>query len=1025
MRKLAVLWTGLLLLCMHTANAQKQVTGKVTDGKNGSPLSGVSVKVKGSSTGTATAADGTYTITIPKGLSSLIFSFIGFQDEELEVKGNYASIALGERTNNLNEVVVVGYGTTVKRDLASSVVKVKGSDVANTPVPNFNQALQGRAAGVFVEANNGKVGEGVKVRIRGQGSVNASNAPLYVVDGLPVNTGSLSGNALADINFNDVESFEVLKDAAATAIYGSRAANGVIIITTKKGKLGKPKFNVGVQYGSNKPTNKREFLNATEYVELFTEAAENSAKYNFNRAGNPYGYFDEQEAIDEVVGFVEGRFTRYSGHSDWTTLETNTDWQDQAFQDARVGSINASASGGSERTKYYVSGSYDNQDGILVGNNFDRLSGRVNLDQELSSKLKMGINMVLSSTKARRVPEDNEFSTPMQIVALSPLTPVRDTTGKLYDRPTATYYNPLIDVENAQFKSYTFRTIGNTYAQYNFTSNLFLRSEYGIDVQNQNDEEYYGTTTINGQGTNGFGRSTWLRNLRQNSNTYLNYRLELGDNHKIDATAGYAFEKGTARSTQVTGEQFASDALTTLANAGKITGGTSTLNEYALSSFFGRVNYKFKDRYLLGVSARQDGSSVFGIDKRYGFFPAVSAGWIISDEGFLKNAAKLSFLKLRASYGQLGNSLGFGNYSPQAAYVVGRYAGVSVLTPGRLGNTSFTWETSNQADIGLEFGFFKNRISGEIDVYQKRSAGDGKGFIFNLPVPATSGYTSYIANVGEIENKGLEISLNTVNFSTPKFQWSTNFNISFNKNKVLKIDGDQDTLSFNDGRYMNALIVGQSIGIHYGQKFAGVDPQNGDALFYRQDGKSTTSDYNEAGQFVVGDPNAKYFAGLTNTFSFKGIELSVLLQGVFDYDIVNGAAGYMSARADWFDNQTRDQLGRWQKPGDITNIPEARLNYYGDFSSPAVSTQYMEDGTYVRVKNVTLSYNLSPTMLNKFKLSSAKFYATAINLATITNYSGWDPEVNTDYRATNINQGGDFYAAPQIKSVVVGLNIGF
>ena len=351
MRKLAVLWTGLLLLCMQTAMAQKQVTGKVTDSKDGSPMTGVSVKVKGSSAGTSTAPDGTYTISIPKGLSTLVFSFVGFDDQELEVKGNTASISMGQRINNLNEVVVVGYGTTIKRDLASSVAKVKGSEVANTPVPNFNQALQGRAAGVFVEANNGKVGEGVKVRIRGQGSVNASNAPLYVVDGLPVNTGSISGNALADLNFNDVESFEVLKDAAATAIYGSRAANGVIIITTKKGKLGKPKFNVGAQYGSNSPTHKREFLNAAQYVELFTEAATNAAKYDFNQAGNPYGYGDEQEAIDEVVGFVERRFKRYSGYSDYTKLETNTNWQDEAFQDAQVGSINASASGGSDKTK--------------------------------------------------------------------------------------------------------------------------------------------------------------------------------------------------------------------------------------------------------------------------------------------------------------------------------------------------------------------------------------------------------------------------------------------------------------------------------------------------------------------------------------------------------------------------------------------------------------------------------------------------------------------------------------------------
>jgi TonB-linked SusC/RagA family outer membrane protein len=595
----------------------------------------------------------------------------------------------------------------------------------------------------------------------------------------------------------------------------------------------------------------------------------------------------------------------------------------------------------------------------------------------------------------------------------------------LYDRPTATYYNPLIDFENAEFNSYTFRNIGSVYGQYNFLKNLVFRTEFGLDIQNQNDEEFYGSRTINGQATAGFGRSEWLKNVRYTSNNYLNYDFTIGDKHEFDATAGFSFEKAESTSSNVTGEQFPSDNLRTLASAGKITGGTSSLSEYGLSSYFGRINYKFNQKYIIGLSARYDGSSVFGEDERYGFFPAASIGWIISEENFLSNSNVLSFLKLRASYGQLGNALGFGNYSAQPAYSVGRYAGVSVLAPNRLGNNTLTWETSNQFDAGLEFGFINGRITGEIDFYNKRSAGGGRGFIFNLPIPATSGYLSYLTNVGEIENTGIEVTVNTTNVSSKNFQWTSGINFSYNKNKVLKIDGDQDTLSFNDGRYMNALIVGQPIGVHYGQKFAGVDEQNGDALFFEQDGKTTTNDYNAAGQFVVGDPNPKFFAGFTNTFTYKALELSVLLQGVFDYDVVNGAAGYMSARADWFDNQTRDQLNRWRNPGDKTKVPEARLNYYGDFPSPGVSTQYMEDATYVRLKNVTLSYNIPSRIINKLKLGSARVYMSGVNLATITNYTGWDPEVNTDYRATNINQGGDFYAAPQIKSFVFGINLGF
>lgn len=1001
----------------------KLVTGRITDEKDGSPIAGATVAIKNSNVATTTDANGTFSIRAADN-AILVISYIGYAGAEVPVS-RAASIRLAPGANSLSEVVVVGYGQTVKKELTSSVTKVKGSEVANTPVPNFNQALQGRAAGVFVESNNGKVGEGVKVRIRGQGSINASNAPLYVVDGIPINTGSLSGNALADLNFNDVESFDVLKDAAATAIYGSRAANGVVLITTKKGRSGAPKFTVGLQYGNNKPTHKRGFLNAAEYIELLREAAVNTAKYHYNRAGNWRGYASEQAAINDMTTWIEGRFTRYSGYSDWRKLETNTNWEDLAFQDANVGAVDVSASGGNDRTRYYVSGSYNSQDGILFGNNFDRISGRINLDQQLSNKFKIGLNLSLARTNAKRVAEDNEFYTPMQIVALAPITPVRDLSGALYSTPTTTYYNPLIETEYSDYRSYTYRNIGAAFGQYDFSKNLFLRTEFGIDLSNQNDEEFYGSRSILGNATSGFGRSTWLRNTRYTTNTYANFKKSLNDLHSIDATLGFAFEKGSSRTTFTQGEQFPSDNLRSLDNAGKITDGGSSLTENAIESYFARVNYAFKSKYLLGVSGRYDGSSVFGVNKRYGFFPSVSAGWVISEENFLRNNATLSFLKVRASYGQLGNSLGFGSYAAQPAFVAGRYSGVSVLVPGRLGNSNLTWETSNQFDAGVELGFLRNRLTAEVDVYDKRSAKGNRGFIFNLPVPFTSGYGSYITNLGEIQNSGIELSINSTNIASRDFRWTSSFNIAYNKNKVLRIDGDQDTLSFNDGRYMNALIVGQPIGVHYGQKYAGVDPQNGDALYFKQDGKTTTNDYNEAGQFVVGDPNPKYFGGLTNTFSYKGIELSVLLQGVFDYDVVNGAAGFMSARADWFDNQTRDQLKRWTPNNRQTNVPEARINRFGDFASPGVSTQYMEDASYVRLKNVTLAYSLPAKWLSRVKLSSARVYITGINLATFTDYTGWDPEVNTDYRASNINQGGDFYAAPQIKSIVFGLNIGF
>ncbi len=1017
----------MLLSCLVLVNclsAQTRLSGRVLSQIDGTPVAGATVAVKNTSIATATDESGAYTLSAPA-RSTLVISYVGFRTFEVEAAGSNQVIRLQPGDNSLSEIVVVGYGQASKKELTSSVVKVKGAEIANTPVPNFNQALQGRAAGVFIESNNGKVGEGVKVRIRGQGSVNASNSPLYVVDGIPISTGSLSGNALADLNFNDVESFDILKDAAATAIYGSRAANGVILITTKKGRSGKPVFTVGTQYGTNDPTNKREFLNSAEYLELFREAATNTAKYHYNRAGNWRGYASEQAAINDMNTWVEGRFTRYSGFSDWKKLETNTNWEDLAFQEAKVGAIDVSASGGNEKTRFYISGSYNSQDGILFGNNFDRISGRMNLDQELTSKLRVGVNMSLARTNTKRVADDNEFYTPMQIVALAPITPVRNQTGALYSTPTTTYYNPLLEKEGSDYRSYSYRNIAAVYGQFNFLKNLYFRTEFGLDIQNQNDERFHGSSTLLGRSTNGYGSSAYFKNERYTTNNFFNYSTELGDDHELQGTAGFSFEKSVGRTTSTTGEQFPGNDLRGLVNAAKITGGSSSLSEFALASYFGRVNYKFKKRYLLGVSGRYDGSSVFGSSKRYGFFPAASAGWIISEENFMAGSNTLSFLKLRGSYGQLGNALGFGNYTAQPAYVAGKYSGQAVLVPGRLGNFDLTWETSNQTDIGLEFGLFKDRLTGEIDVYRKKSAGGGRGFIFNLPVPATSGYSTFITNVGEIENKGIEFSLNSTNVNNKNFKWTSSFNISRNNNKVLVIDGAQDTLSFNDGRYMNALMVGQSIGVFYGPKYAGVDPQNGDPLFYKQDDKTTTNNYNEAGNFVVGDPNAKWFGGFGNNFSYKGIELNVLFQGVFGYDIINGAAGFMSSSADWFDNQTRDQLKRWQKPGDVTVVPEARLNRFGDFASPSVSSQHIQSGSYVRLKNITLAYNIPARMLAKAKISTARIYATAVNLATFTKYTGWDPEVNTDYRAGNINQGGDFYAAPQIKSIVFGLNLGF
>ncbi len=990
----------------------KTVTGQVNDEK-GSPVAGASVTVKGTRTGTITNPDGKFSLSVSADAKTLEISAVGYETKEVTISGSPLNVFLQTRGSlDLDEVVVVGYGSKIKRDLTGNISRIKASDVANTPVANFTQAIQGKAAGVFVEANNGKVGEGVKVRIRGTTSITGNNAPLYVVDGVPINDDAISGNSLADLNLNDVETFDILKDASAAAIYGSRAANGVVLITTKRGKAGKTNLSVNMQYGVNKPTHHRKFLDAGEYVSLIREAAINSDSIE---GVNP---LDPAQYSGSWLQFAERRLTRYSGYSDWKTLQTNTNWEKLAYNDeSKTRTVDISASGGNDKTRFYISGSYLNQDGILIGNNFKRISARINLDHDATSRLKIGFNLGLAKSLGNRVSLDNDFSTPLQLVALSPITPVRDQNGELYDRPVTTYYNGLIELENSKYLSTIYRNIGAAYLNYKFTKNLVFKTEFGIDLQNQSDDQFFGSKTINGESTNGYGRYDGFRAFTYNTNNYFNYLRNVGK-HDIDFTLGMSFQKAQFDQSFITGEDFPDDQLQTLASAGRITGGSTSTSAYSILSYFARINYKFDNKYLFGASGRIDGSSVFGVNNKYGFFPAISAGWIISEEDFLKSSNVFSFLKLRASYGLSGSDGVPNRFAAKTLYTSAKYNNTSGLATSQIGNPDLKWEKSKQLDLGIDFGIFNNRITGEIDYYTRNT----DALFYNVPVPGTSGFSSQLVNIGSMKNTGFELVLNSNNIKSGDFRWNTSFNLSKMKNKVTKLDGDQTIIPGNDGRYLNSLIVGQSIGVFYGPKFAGADPANGDALYYKQDGKTTTNDYNEAGNFVVGNPNPDWIGGLTNNFSYKGIELNVLFQGVFGNQIQNGAGGFMSASFDWFDNQTKDQLNRWRKAGDITQVPQLRLGYGNGINA---SSRYVEDGGYVRLKNVTVAYNIPKSVLAKAKISSARFFVTGINLATFTNYTGWDPEVNTDYRAGNRNQGSDFYAAPQIKSITFGINLGF
>lgn len=1020
-KPLHFIFLSLLFMGFHTI-AQRIVSGTVTD-PDGSALPGVTVLVKGTTTGTTSDLDGNYRLSVPEDGGVLVFRFIGFSATEVEIGSrSVIDVALDEDVTELSEVVVTGYGQQLKTDLTGNIAQVSGDDIQNLPVPNFEEAMQGRATGVHIESSNGKLGQGIKVRIRGSSSITADNQPLFVVDGVPITTQNVGNpveaavNPLSDINPNDIASIEVLKDASAAAIYGSRASNGVVIITTRTGKSGKTKFNLNYQTGISNPTNKREWLNAEEYVDYLLEGAANSDELDGVPTDHP----------DSWSQFVTGRLDRYSGESDWRTGETDTNWEDQAYnEDARNTRVDLSASGGNENTRFFLSGSYVDQEGILVGNSLQRLSSRLNLDHDASDRLTIGMNTSFIRTDNDRVADDNQFSTPIQVIALAPITPVRDSEGNLNDRPVTTYYNGLIDLEGVSRKDITYRNLSNMFASYEILDGLTFRAELGVDLLTQNQERFWADYTNGGEGTNGYGISRWVRVFNYNTKAFFNYNKAINESNQIDFTGGFDFQQSNTSVTRVEGQEFPVNDLKTLASAADIADATGTFTEFSFLSYFGRINYKLNNRYLLTVSTRIDGSSRFGENNKYGFFPAGALGWIITEESFLSDSDLLSFLKLRASYGITGNA-GIGNFDHLGLFGAEGYAGTGGLQPTQINNPDLTWEQNAQFDIGIDFGFFNDRINGEIDYYIKKSS----DLLLNVNIPGTSGFRTQTQNIGAMENKGVELIINGTILNGP-VNWTSSFNIAFNKNEVTDL-GEVDIIDDGSSRTMNVVRVGSPLGVFYGAEYAGVDPQNGDALWYTNSGdnpRETTNSFGNAAFVPLGSPNPDYVGGFTNKVAWNGFDLNVFFQFVQGNDVHN-VGGVFQAAGDWFDNPEKSLVDRWREPGDDTDVPKIYFAYGN--GGQGRSSRFLYDGSYVRLKAVTLGYSLPQTLVSRARLSSARIYLSGINLMTFTDYPGWDPEVSADYlnvnadgSNNNIFQGNDFYSAPQAKTFTVGVQLGF
>ncbi|WP_026994725.1 SusC/RagA family TonB-linked outer membrane protein [Flectobacillus major] len=1036
MKKHLLLSFLLVIGVLFNLTAQdRKVTGKVTSSEDGSGLPSVTVQLKGTGRGTQTDANGNYSISVPSGKSVLVFRFVGFISQEVAVGSQTTvNVALKEDTKALEEVLVVGFGTQIKRDVTGNVAKIKSSDISDMPVTTFDQAIQGKAAGVVVNSGSGKLGQGIRINVRGQSSISANTQPLYVIDGIPLTTNNLSfqfgaTNPLADINPQDIESMEVLKDAAAAAIYGARGANGVVIITTKKGKNGQTRVNFGYQVGSSKPTRKLQFLNTEQYVNFYRQAAGNADR------------LDEIDPSDpsSSTSYMNDFFVTQGLGTFGTANQASTNWGDLAYQDAPMSQYDMNITSGSEKTSIFVSGQYLDQKGILVGNALTRATGRMNLDHSLTDKFKIGVNMSLSRTLNKRISGDRQFDNPMQMVALPPMTPSIDPAtglpaGSLPGDPSIPYYyNPLVNIGNAFYNTTVNRTIGSVYGQLKITKDLSFRSEYGVDVLNQLEEQFYNSLTARNTGVpGGLGVSRTVRVENYNTNNFFAYSKAFGV-HSLDATLGMSFQRSETKRHYIEGQDFPSDSYQTIFAAARKTAGNSSETAFSFLSYFARANYKFNDRYLLGVSARVDGSSRFGTNQRYGFFPAASLGWVVSEEEFLKNNKSISFLKVRTSYGRTGNAEIGADGSGASTNTInfpqrGLYAGdagygtIPGQRPIQLANPDLSWETTDQFDFGVDFGFLNNRLTGEIDVYQKNTS----NLLLNVNVPGSTGFATQTRNIGKLQNKGIEFVLNSDNL-VGAFKWRTSFNAAFNANKVTDLQGQIIEGGLNN---MSRAVEGQPIGTFFTAEYAGVDPANGNALWYKNtknaDGsidRSTTSVYGQAQRVVVGKALPDWTGGITNTFSYKGFELSVFINGQFGNDInFYGVGRFSSANGRFEDNQTVDQLNAWTPTNTNTNIPEARLFYN---NGAQASSRFIQNGSFVRLRNVTLGYNIPKNILNKAKINNMRVYVTAQNLATFTKYTGWDPEVNADDIVSNIAQGYDFYTAPQARTITFGVNLGF
>jgi TonB-dependent starch-binding outer membrane protein SusC len=970
------------------------VSGRVTSRAEGTSLPGVNIVIKGTITGTATDADGKFKLVVPNPLTAvLIFSSIGFLVEEVALEGKtLLDVTLESDVKTLGEIVVVGYGEVKKSDLTGSVSSIKGDEITAFPTTNVVQALAGRTAGVQVIQNNGSPGGGVSVRIRGTNSIQGSNEPLYVVDGFP-----FSGNPNL-LNNADIESIEVLKDASATAIYGSRGANGVVLITTKQGKAGKVQVDYDFNYSTQTLRKKLDLMNAQEYANFYNLQATNDKLAP---------YFTQ----DQINGFANNSF----------------DWQSLVFQKAPIINHNLTVSGGSEKTKFSISGSTFNQEGIVIGSSFKRYSIRANFNQQISNKFSLTYGATLSQiVNDRRNSSGGNRGGDMLSGAISApptLTPYNDD-GTYRFLPGAYPFisnvliNPLNFINEQTDRLKSNQVLANMALNYKILPSLTLRISGGIENRDNRTDAYTTRNFVNSQGVASVSTTQYTSLLNENT---LTYAKTFKEKHSINALAGFTYQDFLNTDLSAAGTGFISDASQTYDIGAAITPGVpqSGYSKATLLSYLGRVNYSYNSKYLFTLSFRTDGSSRYSEGNKWGYFPSGALAWRASEEEFIKKIDFISDLKVRASYGATGsqaiapyatlNQLGSGK-------TVFGDALYTFYAPGTRRPGNLKWETTEQVDFGLDFGILQDRFHLTADYYIKTT----RDLLNTVQLPTSLGFTNTIQNIGSIQNKGLELTLDA-KVLTGAFRWDLSGNISFNRNKVLKLYNGQDILgepinisAVND--VISILREGQPLGMFFGYVEKGYD-DNGKILYQDLNGDNAI---NALDKTFIGNPNPNFIYGLNSTMAYKGFEFTLFIQGSQGNDIFNLSSVGQTLDYGFGLNMPRTVLDNWTPANRNVAYPIISRS-----TSTNISNRFVEDGSYLRLRTIQLGYNFPMEKLGISWVRRLEVYASGQNLLTLTKYSWWDPEINSYGGSNSIRQGIDHYSYPQAKTVTFGLRVGF